>query len=376
MNQDDIRNLIGGYATGSLTDEERRKLFDAALEDQELFNALQEEQSLKSLLDDPVSREQLRRAVVESLPRPKPRWFAHPWIWAAGASAAVAAALVSALLPSPTPPAAMKTVAVNTAPSAPSPQLQKTAPQPEARVAAPVPARKKALQPAPQHRLQANKDIAVLRVPPAPDAAEQTPPAAAPAEPLRAQQVQLQPPAPVQFAPQQPQPSYVLPQQQSPPRTMAKEETFAAASGAAAASGTAEAGRADKTSARRSRAMTVSPALGVAGDIAYRGGSAVYSFARKNEEGVYVDIPLNTVFQPGETVRLAIFPLAAGPLSVWERNSAHTAMTRIFPAPLASTVDVRARENYVVPIDITVQPGERLRILIGSTATDVVLHTR
>ena len=40
MTQDEIRKLLGGYATNALSAEERRILFEAALEDQELFNAL------------------------------------------------------------------------------------------------------------------------------------------------------------------------------------------------------------------------------------------------------------------------------------------------------------------------------------------------
>ncbi len=42
MTQDEIRKLLGGYATNALTADERRMLFEAALEDQELFNALAE----------------------------------------------------------------------------------------------------------------------------------------------------------------------------------------------------------------------------------------------------------------------------------------------------------------------------------------------
>ena len=40
MNREEIQKLIGGYATGSLTDDERRLLFEAALDDQDLFDAL------------------------------------------------------------------------------------------------------------------------------------------------------------------------------------------------------------------------------------------------------------------------------------------------------------------------------------------------
>jgi Domain of unknown function (DUF4384) len=64
MTQDEIRKLLGGYATNALTVDERRILFEAALEDQELFNALQNEDALKELLDDPVLRDQVRRALV------------------------------------------------------------------------------------------------------------------------------------------------------------------------------------------------------------------------------------------------------------------------------------------------------------------------
>ena len=52
----EIRHLLGGYATGTLTEVERARLFAAALEDQSLFDALAEEQPLKDLLDEPESR--------------------------------------------------------------------------------------------------------------------------------------------------------------------------------------------------------------------------------------------------------------------------------------------------------------------------------
>ncbi len=119
MEPDDIRRLIGGYATGSLTEEQRRRLFQAALEDQELFDALQDEQALKELLDDPISREQVYTAAAANLPPPNRR--AHnraatvpnraatvrerSWIWALTASIGAAALLTIMLLNSerPTP---------------------------------------------------------------------------------------------------------------------------------------------------------------------------------------------------------------------------------------------------------------------------------
>ena len=49
-------HLLGGYATDTLTEEEKRQLFEAALENQELFDALADEEALKALLTDPKVR--------------------------------------------------------------------------------------------------------------------------------------------------------------------------------------------------------------------------------------------------------------------------------------------------------------------------------
>lgn len=64
MTQEEIRKLLGGYATNALSADERRILFEAALEDQNLYNALQNEDALKELLDDPVLRDQVRSALA------------------------------------------------------------------------------------------------------------------------------------------------------------------------------------------------------------------------------------------------------------------------------------------------------------------------
>jgi hypothetical protein len=59
---DDIRKLLGGYATGTLTEAERASLFSAALDDQQLFEALADEQALKELLEDSAARSTLLQA--------------------------------------------------------------------------------------------------------------------------------------------------------------------------------------------------------------------------------------------------------------------------------------------------------------------------
>lgn len=85
----DIERLLGGYATNTLTEEERRALFDAALNDQEVFDALGREQPLRDLFDDPASR----REAIEAL-QPRRRAL-FGWL---GAAAAVCAAAVVAVV--------------------------------------------------------------------------------------------------------------------------------------------------------------------------------------------------------------------------------------------------------------------------------------
>ena len=109
MIPEDIERLIGGYATGTLSEEERRKLFEAALDDQDLFDALQGEHALKQLLDDPVSREMVRRAAAGPVSQTGTSRFLRGWVWAvAGVGAVAAAVLVISfveLRQTPKPPA-------------------------------------------------------------------------------------------------------------------------------------------------------------------------------------------------------------------------------------------------------------------------------
>ena len=51
--------MLGGYATNTLTEEEKRQLFEASLRDQELFEILADEEALKSMLDDPEARQRI-----------------------------------------------------------------------------------------------------------------------------------------------------------------------------------------------------------------------------------------------------------------------------------------------------------------------------
>ena len=104
MTSDQARKLLGGYATNSLTEAEKKALFEAALDDQELFDALQQEEALKELLADPASRNQIQQALAEApVSRPVPTWFSKAWfskvrLWGGLAGAVAAAALIVAVI--------------------------------------------------------------------------------------------------------------------------------------------------------------------------------------------------------------------------------------------------------------------------------------
>ena len=98
MSPEDIKKLLGGYATGTLTPEEQQALFAAALEDQELFDALAREQSLRDLLRDPAARAELLGALDTPATRPVDfwQWLRRPMV-AGLATAGVAAIAIVAV---------------------------------------------------------------------------------------------------------------------------------------------------------------------------------------------------------------------------------------------------------------------------------------
>lgn len=171
MTQDEIRKLLGGYATDALTPDERRTLFQAALEDQELFEALSNEDALKELLDDPVTRAQVRAALG-----PRRRQFhARRWLLGVAIPAVVAVVLIVTMNRAGAP----RLVATNqvetpapvvTAPVGPAPA--------EAAPAAAVPKERKRAARVAQPRLKARQAEAT-----APAPASATPPVAPLARP-------------------------------------------------------------------------------------------------------------------------------------------------------------------------------------------------
>jgi len=103
MPQRDIEKLLGGYATDTLTEEERKELFAAALRDQTLFNALADEHALKEVLDDPRAR----RLLIDALKKKTAQgywlenflaWLRRPSSWALAGSVAVALLAITFLI--------------------------------------------------------------------------------------------------------------------------------------------------------------------------------------------------------------------------------------------------------------------------------------
>jgi len=75
MKRSEAEKLLGGHATGTLSEDERRQLFAAALEHQEVFDALMDEEALRELLSDPAAKAQLLAALAPAAaPKIVPFW--------------------------------------------------------------------------------------------------------------------------------------------------------------------------------------------------------------------------------------------------------------------------------------------------------------
>ncbi len=93
MTQDEIRKLLGGYAANTLTEDERKVLFEAALEDQDLFNALQNEDALRELIEDPAARAAMRRG----LEKRRAGFWSRRWIFGVLVPAAAAVVAIAVM---------------------------------------------------------------------------------------------------------------------------------------------------------------------------------------------------------------------------------------------------------------------------------------
>jgi Domain of unknown function (DUF4384) len=94
MSREEIHKLLGGYATDTLSEGERRALFEAALEDQELFDALAKEQALRDVLKYPLARQQL----LDALGPGRVPGRTRAWQWLRQPAALALAGVVAMLL--------------------------------------------------------------------------------------------------------------------------------------------------------------------------------------------------------------------------------------------------------------------------------------
>jgi hypothetical protein len=97
----DVRHLLAGYATGTLTDAEKKALFEAALHDPELFAEIAREEPLRELLESAAVRAELLERIEPASPGFRERlagWVRRPGILAGAAAAVV---LVVAVLVAP-----------------------------------------------------------------------------------------------------------------------------------------------------------------------------------------------------------------------------------------------------------------------------------
>ena len=155
----DAEKQLGGHATGTLTEEERRTLYAAALAHQEIFDALMDEEALRELLADPEAKAQLIAALAPSQTRVVPFWRRTGVLGAAaGLLMAATAGLVVLRSPEKTPPPlqqeapkAPEAKAVEDKPAAPklAAPAQKKIPDPVVETPAPAPASKAMMPPPP-----------------------------------------------------------------------------------------------------------------------------------------------------------------------------------------------------------------------------------
>lgn len=326
MTRDEIRQLLAGYATNTLTETERQALFAAALDDQELFDALHQEQALKELLADPTSRAQVRQA-LEKPRSSRPSW----WTWTAAASAVAAAGLIVAVIRShPT-----ETAIVAVQPSSPVAVSPAQTTDSELK---PIP------QPAPA-RASAAKQAVRAR----PSAATND--------------RKFEPPSVTAPVPQAPPP---------PPALTASEQQVqvAGAPGPGDARSQSQQSTGQAVSSFRSQ---VQAGGAVGGLISKFDVPPVrYTLLKRAQDGTYQPLSPGVSLKAGDEVRLSVVLNGAGYLTL-SRQAAAGEWTRVFPET-GPGLAVTANANYEIPaspIDVT-KADQKLRItLVPASMIDV-----
>jgi len=354
MTNEEIQKLLGGYVTNTLTEAERKVLFEAALDNQDLFNAMQQEEALKDLLSDPISREQVRQALeTPAAAKPAVAWWSQWWAWGSAVGAVVAAVLIVAVIRwNPSQPKPQEVASV----TAPKPVDQPALLTKEAAAASkPEAARAKALRPArPAVAQGPRKDEA--------DLARALPPTPPPVPPAQAEERERTPTRSnaSSEAPRSQDAGHSQNSQNASTnardsisnQTPARQEQFQAPPAANAL----------RDSDRRMTTMSrVVP--GLAGGFA--AGPLRFSLMKRDSNGDFVPVPANPDLKKGDAVQLRVVPVLSGYIALSQLDRSGT-WRRVFPAT-GLGIPVVANSAYslpAAPIEVT-DKDEKFRVTLS-----------
>ncbi|HLK22345.1 MAG TPA: hypothetical protein VKT81_25535 [Bryobacteraceae bacterium] len=337
---DEIRKLLGGYATNTLTERERQVLFEAALDDQELFDALQQEQALRDLLDDPVSRVQIRQALDQ--PKSAP-WWLRWWTWTAAGSAVAASVLTMAIIRTQLAPPQQRAAAVASSQPATAAPLQKQESDADTRPSEPAPIASRPAHSAARQVIRASPALADN------ERKDFNAPTAAPAAP----------PPPAEVA---------APSQQQIQLDASGRNTETQAQNQGVVGGAISGARQQQdlqANASQLRSFS-SKALSVAVT------PVPYTLLKRDAAGADQTLAAGAGLNPGDAVRIRVSPTRSGYLFL-SREDAPGQFTRVYPETGAG-LPVAANGTYVIPasaIDVTASP-QRFRVtVIPASAMEV-----
>ncbi len=367
MTNEEIRKLLGGYATNTLTDAERQVLFEAALDNQELFNAMQEEQALKDLLADPISREQVRQALEKPAPQKRAAaWWSQWWAWGSAASGVVAAILIVAVIRSNPPKLQKEVASVTTMAPSPTPADKPAAlANTRAALSRPEPARAKPVRPAPlSDGTSQRKDEAAAAAgppppspPPSPTEERESPPARSVAS-SGAPAVQNAGHSQDQTS----QNGAVNGQIANSNHAPARQEQFQVSAG--------------KSAFRDAGGRVAAPAQFAPGGIGgFGSGSLRCSLMKRDSNGDYVALQTNPALKKGDAVQLRVVPALSGFVSLSQLDQSGT-WTRIFPSS-GPGIPVVANSSYslpAAPIEVTGK-DEKFRVTLSLATSETSLAT-
>lgn len=352
MNRAEAEKLLGGYATGTLTEAERKLLFEAALAGQDLFDALADEEALRELLSDARARRRLLDALAEPEATLLGRflgWWRRPVAWGVAGSVAVAALLVAILVPvyrtMVQKPAAEQ---LAEAPVEMAKKMEPAAP-PAAVPLAPVPRQRRAVEAV--AKAPSEEPAPVMAAPPPPPAQVEAP---------EKEVVAVRGPAPVE-APEQ---------EVAAARAPARGGVVGGAIGGVVVEADArnlyyasvaelkdvaqtafQAERAKRTArAEVSGLRQAAPPSGVPG--------MRYAILKLGPDGRYTEVDPETVFARGDTIRLSVEANQAGSLELLRQDAAGAWSA-------VEKVGVEARARQVLPSEggLSVDGPEKLRLV-------------